>query len=355
MIAQVGQLSADVGVSRACASLALPRSAWYRTGRGRTNTPPALRPQPPRALNAEEKAEVRSLLNSERFQDSTPRQVYGVLLDEGRYLCHWRTMYRILAEHAEVRERRNQLRHPRHAKPHLRATGPNQVWSWDITKLRGPQKWQFYYLYVIIDIYSRCVVGWLLAERESAALAEQLLAETCARQGVIPEQLTVHADHGSAMISKTVALLLADLGVTKSHARPRISNDNPYSEAQFKTLKYRPDYPDRFGSLQDARQWARGFFHWYNHEHRHSSLGLMTPATVHDGKAMELTTKRQAILLNAYRSHPERFVQGAPTAPRLSEAVWINPPASQSPSYIHQDTDSEAIPAIPSRPFQRTG
>ena len=235
-------------------------------------------------------------------------------------------MYRILDEHEEVRERRNQLRHPQHHKPELVATGPNQVWSWDITKLKGPAKWTFYYLYVILDIYSRYVVGWMIAERESAALAKQLLAETCTKEKVTPEQLTIHADHGAAMISKSVAFLLADLGVTKSHSRPRVSNDNPYSEAQFKTMKYRPDYPARFGSVQDARAWARPFFHWYNHEHRHSNLGLMTPATVHQGLAVVVTKKRQAVLLNAYQLHPERFVQGEPVAPHLQDAVWINPP-----------------------------
>lgn len=331
MVEQVAELAAAVGIKRACASLTLPRSAWYRTGRkGReASSRSASRPQPPRALSEAERVRVRDILNSGRFQDSTPRQVYGVLLDEGQYLCHWRTMYRILAAYGEVRERRQQRQHPWQPKPELVATAANQVWSWDITKLRGPQKWLFYYLYVILDIYSRCVVGWLLAERESAVLAEQLLAETCAKQGVTPEQLVVHADHGSAMTSKTVALLLADLGVTKSHTRPRMSNDNPYSEAQFKTLKYRPDYPPRFGSLPDARSWARVFFQWYNHEHRHSSLGLMTPATVHYGQAQALTAKRQALLLSAYRLHPERFVRGAPTPPQLAAAVWINPPIAQ--------------------------
>jgi putative transposase len=188
-------------------------------------------------------------------------------------------MYRILAEHEQVRERRNQLRHPTYSKPELLATGPNQLWSWDITKLKGPRKWTYYYLYVILDVFSRYVSGWLVAECESAVLAEQLIAETCAKQGIEPGQLTVHADRGSSMRSKTVALLLADLGVTKTHSRPYVSNDNPYSEAQFKTLKYRPGFPERFGSLLDARNWSRPFFRWYNHEHRHSSLGLMTPAT----------------------------------------------------------------------------
>ena len=227
-----------------------------------------------------------------------------------------------------MRERRNQLRHPAYQKPELLATGPNQVWSWDITKLRGPSKGVYYYLYVIIDIYSRYVVGWLIAEVESAELAEQLIAETCAKQGVQRDQLTIHADNGSPMIAKTVAILLADLGVAKSHSRPHVSNDNPYSEAQFKTLKYRPDYPDRFGSVADARRWGRGFFAWYNDQHHHSGLGLLTPATVHTGRAETVRHKRQAVLQQAYQTHPERFVRGQPQPTKLPEAVWINPPPS---------------------------
>jgi putative transposase len=280
-------------------------------------------------LSEEEKVQVRQVLNGERFQDCSPRQVYATLLDEGVYLCHWRTMYRILAEHDEVRERRNQLQHPMYSKPELLATGPNQLWSWDITKLKGPRKWTCYYLYVILDVFSRYVPGWLVAERESAMLAEQLIAETCAKQGIEPGQLTVHADRGSSMRSKTVALLLADLGVTKTHSRPYVSNDNPYSESQFKTLKYRPDFPERFGSLVDARNWARPFFRWYNHEHRHSSLGLMTPATVHYGQAEAVRAQRQQVLLEAYAAHPERFVRGQPTPPPLPKEVWINKPQTK--------------------------
>jgi putative transposase len=238
-------------------------------------------------------------------------------------------MYRILAEHDQVRERRNQLQHPTYSKPELLATGPNQLWSWDITKLKGPRKWTCYYLYVILDVFSRYVPGWLVAECESAMLAEQLIAETCAKQGIEPGQLTVHADRGSSMRSKTVALLLADLGVTKTHSRPYVSNDNPYSESQFKTLKYRPGFPERFGSLVDARNWTRPFFRWYNHEHRHSSLGLMTPATVHYGQAEAVRAQRQQVLLEAYAAHPERFVRGQPTPPPLPKEVWINKPQTK--------------------------
>jgi putative transposase len=267
------------------------------------------------------------VLNSEPFQDCAPREVYATLLDEGQYLCSWSTMYRILKERRQVRERRNQLRHPTYTKPELLATGPNQLWSWDLTKLRGPAKWTYYYLYTILDVFSRYVVGWLIAERESARLAEQLIGETCAKQGIEPDQLTVHADRGSSMISKTVALLLADLGVRKSHSRPHVSNDNPYSESQFKTMKYRPDYPDRFGSIQDARAWARPFFHWYNHEHHHSGLGLLTPATVHYGQAQVVIDRRQQVLQAAYVAHPERFVRGQPKPPALPTEVWINKPS----------------------------
>jgi putative transposase len=285
-----------------------------------------------------------------------PREVYAELLDEERYVCSISTMYRILAQHAEVRERRNQLRHPVYHKPELLATGPNQVWSWDITELRGPSKGVYYHLYVIIDIYSRYVVGWLIAEVESAALAEQLIAETCAKQGVQRAQLTLHADRGSPMIAKTVAILLADLGVAKSHSRPHVSNDNPYSEAQFKTLKYRPDYPDRFGSLADARNWGRNFFAWYNERHHHTGLGLLTPVLVHTGRAETVRQKRQAVLRRAYQVHPERFTKGLPQPARLPAAAWINPPKSaaaealaepvrSSPSAVAGSADLRYTPA----------
>ena len=238
-------------------------------------------------------------------------------------------MYRLLAENDEVRERRNQLRHPVYAKPELLASEPCMVWSWDISKLRGPQKGHYYYLYVILDIFSRYVVGWMIAEVESAELAEQLIAETCLKQGVQRGQLTIHADNGAAMTAKSVAVLMADLGVAKSHSRPYQSNDNPYSEAHFKTLKYRPDYPDRFGSLADARAWAGQFFAWYNHEHHHSGLALLTPFDVHYGWTDQVLAQRQAVLDQAYAAHPERFVKGAPAPARPPEAAWINPPKAE--------------------------
>jgi putative transposase len=238
-------------------------------------------------------------------------------------------MYRILAQNAEVKERRDQKCHPVYAKPELLATGPNQLWSWDITKLRGPAKWSYYYLYVILDVFSRYVVGWLIAEWESDTLAKELMAQSCAKQGIAPEQLTLHSDRGSVMRSKTMALLLADLGVSKTHSRPYTANDNPFSEAQFKTLKYRPDYPDRFGSLQAARQWAQAFFPWYNNDHRHTALALMTPAMVHYGQVEAVQAQRQQVLQAAYAAHPERFVKGTPILPDLPTEVWINKPQSE--------------------------
>jgi putative transposase len=233
-----------------------------------------------------------------------------------------------------VRERRNQLRHPNYVKPELLATKPNQLWSWDITKLLGPAKWTYYYLYNILDVFSRYSVGWMIAERESASLAEELIAATCIRQAIQPQQLTIHADRGSSMTSKPVALLMADLGVTKTHSRPHVSNDNPFSEAQFKTLKYRPDYPGRFGCQQDARGWAGAFFDWYNNEHHHSGLGLLTPADVHFGRAQAVLVRRQQVLADAYQKNPERFVKGLAAPQQLPVAVWINPPR---PAVLNQE------------------
>ena len=318
------QVAQQIGTQAACAALGVPKSSLYR-GR-KPPTEKTTRKISVRALSPVEKAEIHQELNSERFADQAPREVYATLLDEGRYLCSWRTMYRILAENDEVRERRNQLRHPTYTKPELLATAPNQLWSWDITKLLGPSKWTYYYLYVILDVFSRYVVGWMIAERESAALAEDLIFETCLRQGIQPDQLTIHADRGGSMTSKPVALLLADLGVTKTHSRPHVSNDNPYSEAQFKTLTYRPDYPSRFGCLADARAWAQAFFAWYNHDHHHTGLALLTPTEVHYHLAQSVLQKRQAVLCAAYHKTPQRFVKGLPVPSQFPSAVWINPP-----------------------------
>jgi putative transposase len=324
----VSALATDVGITLACQALNLPRSAFYRAQQPAPLRKPPTPPKapPPRVLSVTEKTHVLEVLNSTRFQDEPPREVYGTLLDEGTYLCSWRTMYRLLAEHDEVRERRDQLRHPVYLKPQLVATAPNQLWSWDITKLRGPEKWRLYYLYVILDVYSRYVPGWLIAEHESAELAQELIAETFRKQGLLKGAVTLHADRGSPMIAKTLVQLFSDLGVTESHSRPHLPDDNPYSEAHFKTLKYRPDYPDRFGSAPDARAWAHAFFTWYNEEHHHSALGLLTPAVVHAGQAPAVRRERQRVLAAAYAAHPERFVKGAPVAGALPEEVWINRP-----------------------------
>jgi putative transposase len=324
------ELSGQVGISEACRTLALPRSWYYRQQAdelvNNVLLPSPPRPAPQHALSDVEKAAVRTTLNSERFMEQSPREVYATLLDEGTYLCHWRTMYRILAEHDEVRERRNQRRHPVYKKPELLATGPNQVWSWDITLLKGPKRLLYYYLYVILDIFSRYIVGWMVAEQESADLARQFIQATHRKQNIAAEPLTLHSDRGAPMRAKPVAQLLADLGVTRSHSRPYTSNDNPYSEAQFKTMKYRPDYPEHFDTPEHARQWARLFFHWYNHDHHHVGLGLMTPAVVHYGQAEAVQAQRQQVLAAAYTRHPERFVKGPPLAPSVPQAVWINPP-----------------------------
>lgn len=263
--------------------------------------------------------------------DLAPAEIYATLLDEGIRLCSIRTMYRILQAANEVRERRKQLRHPVYAKPELLATGPNQVWSWDITKLRGPGKWHYYYLYVIMDIFSRYVVGWMIAEGEHSTLAQRLIADTVSKYEIRPGQLTLHADRGTAASSKPVAFLLADLGVTKTQSRPQNSNDNPYSEAQFKTLKYRPDFPDRFGSSEDAQSYCRSFFDWYNQEHYHTGIALLTPAMLHYGQAETVIQQRAAVLTAAYHAHPERFVNKPPTPTPAPVAAWINPPTGTEP------------------------
>jgi putative transposase len=320
---RVVELRAEHGVAPSCAALGVPRATFYR--RQRPPTVPRARSHP-RALSSTERREVLEVLHSPRFVDQAPAEVYATLLDEGQYLASIRTMYRILATAQEVRERRDQLRHPAYAAPELLATRPNEVWCWDITKLLGPVKWTYYYLYVILDVFSRFVVGWMVALQEAARLAERLIAETCDRQGIRPGELTLHADRGSSMTSKPVALLLSDLGVTKTHSRPHVSNDNPFSEAQFKTLKYRPGFPDRFGSPEQARKISGDLFHWYNHEHRHGSLGLLTPYDVHYGLAERRLAKRAKVLHAAHAVHPERFVRGVPRVAAPPREVWINQP-----------------------------
>jgi putative transposase len=318
------ELGDSVGKAAACRALGVPRATLYR--RMQPSAPARVRPTPERALDAAERQVVLDHLHSERFRDKAPAEVYATLLDENIYLCSIRTMHRILAENGELKERRNQLRHPQYKKPELLATGPKQVWSWDITKLLGPVKWTYFHLYVILDIFSRNVVGWMVAERETAELAKRLIAETCAKQGIEPGTLTIHADRGTSMTSKPVALMLADLGVTKTHSRPHVSDDNPYSESQFKTLKYRPEFPERFGSAQDARAFCQVFFPWYNHEHHHSGIALLTPDMLHYGMAEEVIEQRQQVLDAAYARNPERFTHARPKHPPQPTAVWINPP-----------------------------
>jgi putative transposase len=355
-MASVTELVPVVGVIAACEAVGVARATFYRRERGHVGSladhPAASlrdegaagerseQPAPgsslvrlrlhPRALSAAEQATVLATLRSARFQDAAPATVYATLLDEQVYLASERTMYRLLAAEGETRPRRDQLVHPTYQKPELLATAPNQVWSWDITKLLGPAKWTYFYLYVILDVYSRYVVGWMVAHREQADLAERLIAETLAKQEIPAGQLTLHADRGSSMTSKPVAFLLTDLGVTKTHSRPHVSNDNPYSEAQFKTLKYRPGFPDRFASIEEARAFCQDFFRWYNTDHRHSGIGLLPPEVVHYGQAQAAYDARSRVLAAAHAAHPERFVRQAPRPPRLPTGAWINPPQPTS-------------------------
>jgi len=312
----------------ACAALDVSRASVQRR-RAWLTAPPATprpRPRPARALSGPQQQKVLDLLHAPRFADQTPAEIYATLLDEGVYHCSIRTMYRILDQHGEVRERREQLRHPTYRKPELLAERPNEVWSWDITKLMGPTKWRYFYLYVILDIFSRRVVGWCIADAETAALFKPLFADAVARHNVPPGQLTLHADRGGPMKAKATALLLADLGVTRSHNRPHVSNDNPFSESHFKTLKYQPRFPQRFGCIEDARSFCRDFFDWYNQQHHHGGIGLMTPDQVHYGQTDAVHAARQVTLDRAFAENPARFVNKTPTPPAKPTAAWINPP-----------------------------
>jgi putative transposase len=319
------ELSREVGVAPACAALGVSRATFYRrrlpvSGQQQPRSTPA------RALREDEREAVLDVLCSERFVDRSPGEVVATLLDEEEYLCSERTMYRILESEKAVRERRDQLRRPMYEKPELVATAPNQVWSWDITKLKGPRTWTWYYLYVVLDVYSRYVVGWLLAERESTALATRLIEESCEKQGVAPGSLVLHSDRGSAMTSQGTAQLLAQLGVLRSLSRPSVSNDNPFSEAHFKTLKYHPGFPRRFGSLEDARAFCRRFFTWYHREHKHSALSRVSPEDVHYRRDREILARRDRILETAFGRNPERFVNGKPSSRPVEQEVWINRP-----------------------------
>jgi putative transposase len=339
----VEELAPEIGTAQSCAVLGAARATVYRRRRPAVRRPARPRPPSPRALRPEEREAVVATLDSERFADKAPAQVYALLLDEQQYLCSPRTMYRILADHNQVRERRDQRRHPVYAKPELVATGPNQVWSWDITKLRAETKGAHFSLYVILDVFSRCVVGWRLSRTESAAVAEHLVRESCRIHKIERGQLTLHADRGSPQTSKSFAILVADLGVAKTHSRPQVSNDNPFSEAQFKTLKYCPQYPERFGSLEDARQFCREFFDWYNNEHRHSGIGMLTPAAVHSGLGEAVRDQRRVVLEAAYARHPERFVRGVPKPAELPDAVWINKPTIDSPKDASPNESQDVV------------
>lgn len=321
------QIAPALGIAMTCAAFGIARATYYRK-RAPVQGPMQPRPSPARRIPDNERKTILAVLHEPRFADLAPAQVFATLLEENRYLCSLRSMHRILAENTESRERRNQRRHPQYKKPELLATGPNQLWSWDITKLRGPVKWTYFQLYVVLDVFSRYVVGWMVAHRESASLAKKLIADSCARQRISEGQLTLHADRGSSMKSKSLALMLADLGVTKTHSRPHVSDDNPFSEAQFKTLKYRPDYPDRFGEIEDARAFCRDFFHWYNNDHHHSGLALLTPDDVHFGRVNQRVAARQTVISAAYHAHPERFPNGPPIVRSPQREVWINKPLS---------------------------
>ena len=321
------KISTDVGKKSACESFDIPRASFYRYHSDNANKKDASPKRPPLALDQNEKGEILNILHSEQYQDKAPYQVYAGLLDEGIYHCSIRTMYRILSEeHDGVKERRRQVQRRNHIKPELLATAPNQVWSWDITKLKSVTKWTYFYLYVIIDIFSRYVVGWMVAHQEKTALAKRLIEASCHKQGIPPNQLTLHADRGSSMKSKGVSQLLADLGVTKTHSRPHVSNDNPYSEAQFKTLKYCPEFPGQFGSIQDSRAFCQDFFLYYNKEHYHSGIGLVTPEQLHYGMAEKIYSDRSEVLLEAFNRNPARFKGKLPVPPVLPDAVWINKP-----------------------------
>jgi putative transposase len=326
-----------------CAALGVSRASVQR-GRARLIAPavvPRRRPSPTRALTVPQRRMVLDLLHAPRFADQAPAEVYASLLDEGVYHCSIRTMYRVLEDNDELRERRNQLRHPVYRKPELLAERPNQVWSWDITKLMGPTKWSYFYLYVILDIFSRRVVAWYVADAESAALFRPLLDDAIAKHHVPPGQLTLHADRGGPMKAKATALLLADLGVTRSHNRPHTSNDNPFSESHFKTLKYQPRFPKRFGCIEDAKSFCRSFFDWYNKDHHHAGIGLMTPDQVHYGQTDAVHAARQDTLDRAFRENPQRFVNKPPSPPNKPTAAWINPPVPRRATT--EDTESREV------------
>lgn len=351
MVATIQELSQVMPVADACNGLAFPRSTFYRltalptAGAAAPSCVDTCSPrQSSRALDADECTAIRTVLNSTRFVDCSPYVVYATLLDEGTYLCSVSTMYRILRAYGEVRERRQQRKLPTYTKPELLATGPNQLWSWDISWLKGPVPGKYYYIYVILDVFSRYIVAWTIETVESAELAQKLIDFACDKQRIPKHVLTLHSDRGPAMMSIPVAHLLEQLGVTKSHSRPYTSNDNPYSEAQFKTMKYRPGYPDRFDAIEQARAWAHAFVDWYNFTHLHSGIGFVPPAALHFGQAQQIFDQRQTVLDKAFAAHPERFVTGQPTPPMIPTEVWINKPPQQT------DTRTDAAPSLIAEP-----
>ena len=340
MLKTICDNKAKLSVAPLCNALDVPRATLYRFLSPKPPMKP--RPKPKQALTSEERQVVLNLLHSERFVDMPPAAVYSTLLDEQQYYCSSRTMYRILADHGEVRERRNLRNHRDAKKPELLATKPCELWSWDISKLCGPRKWTYFYLYVILDVFSRYVVGWMVAHREAAALANRLIYDTCQKQKINRNQLTLHADRGPSMRSKCVAMLLTDLGVTKTHSRPYVSNDNPYSESHFKTLKYRPEFPKRFGCIQDARSFCDDFFTWYNENHYHSGIGFLTPESVHYGFSDQIIEDRQATLKMAFQRYPERFTK-QPKVKKVPAAVWINRPKELDEDLLIKAKEAEEL------------
>jgi putative transposase len=347
------QLAKVTDVTSACRALAVPRSSLYRARRAVVERPP--RTPSPRSLSAAEEAKVLETLNSPEFVDKAPACVFAELVDAKIYMCSVRTMYQILDRHKLVRERRNQLRRPAYTAPELLATEPNQLWSWDITKLKGPGPYQYFHLYTLLDVYSRFVVGWVVADRENNEVSRKLIAECCAAQRIQRGTLTIHADNGAAMTAKALGQMLEELGVAKSHSRPHVSNDNPFIESHFRTLKYRPTYPKKFGCLEDSRAFLQEFYHWYNYKHRHSGIAYLTPAAVHDGQASTRLAARAQTLAGAYAAHPERFVRGAPRRTAVPDAVWINPPKASAaaggvetmPAAASQRTELSVMCAVP--------
>lgn len=343
MVELVQQASEQIGVRQACEALGLAPATFYRRIQP-ANTEPKRNvtvPKPRlsvRAITRAERERVIEVMHSERFRDEPVPQVYATLLDEGVYLCSMASMYRILRERGETSERRALKEHTPAKRPELLASAPNEVWSWDITKLKGPGRWNYFCLYVILDVFSRYAVGWTVEERESADLATDFIQEIAFRQGIAKGQLTIHADRGAAMTSRSVSQLMVELGIERSHSRPHVSNDNPFSESHFKTMKYRPEVPDRFASAEHAREVFSKLFDWYNECHRHSGIGFMTPSAVHFGRTAEITERRQHALRVAYNLHPERFVGGEPRAPVVPTEVWINKPLPSEEGQSKPDT-----------------